>query len=106
MKKVIIIISCIILALIIVFFSSYFILTAPKNVGKFSVSEFKEYIENEYFQTDINYGKITDSKSAASAGKTAIYERFENSKGNIFEWMGCAVRYDIAEEGRTLTPLG
>ena len=94
MKKGITILGVIILALLIVFFSFYFILTTPKDTGSFSVDEFTEYIQNEQFQTDKNYGKITDYKSAADAGKTAITERFENSKGGVFEWMGCSVKYD------------
>ena len=68
--------------------------TAPKNAGSFSVDKFAGYIENEHFQTDKNYGKITDNTSAAAAGKTAISDRFENAEGSIFEWMGCRVRYD------------
>ena len=94
MKKAITILGVIILALLVVFFSFYFILTTPKSTGDFSVDEFAEYIQNEYYQTDENYGKITDYKSAAKAGKTAIAERFENSDGSIFEWMGCSVQYD------------
>ena len=94
MKKAITILGVIILALLVVFFSFYFILTTPKSTGDFSVDEFAEYIQNEYFQTDEKYGIITDYKSAAKAGKTAIAERFENSDGSIFEWMGCSVQYD------------
>ena len=94
MKKSIIISSSIILALLVVFFSFYFILTTPKSTGDFSVDEFAEYIQNEHFQTDENYGKITDYKSAAKAGKIAIAERFENSEGGLFEWMSCSVQYD------------
>ena len=94
MKKVIITSSSIILAVVVVFFSLYFISTAPKDTGVFSVDEFAEYIQNEYFQTDKNYGEIIDFKSAAKAGKTAIAERFENCDGSIFEWMGCSVQYD------------
>ena len=50
------------------------------------------------FQTDNNYGKITDCKSAAIVGKKAIADRFENSEGGIFEWMGCTVQYDVEND--------
>lgn len=98
MKKAIIIYGSIILAVLVVFFSLYFISTTPKDTGEFSVDEFAEYIQNEHFQTDENYGKITDYKSAAKAGKTAIAERFENSEGGLFERMGCSVQYDKAND--------
>ncbi len=94
MKKAVMISGSIILVVLVVFFSLYFISTAPKDVGDFSVDEFAEYIQNEHFQTDKNYGEITDYKSAAKAGKAAIAERFENSEGGLFEWMGCSVQYD------------
>ncbi len=94
MKKTIIIFGSIILAIIVLFFSLYFVATAPKNAGDFSTDRFTEHIENEDFQIDKNYGKITDYKSAAAVGKTAISDRFENSEGGLFEWMGCSVKYD------------
>ena len=94
MKKAIIISSSIILVVLVVFFSLYFISTTPKDTGDFSVEEFAEYIQNEHFQTDENYGKITDYKSAAKAGKIAIDERFENTESGLFEWMSCSVQYD------------
>lgn len=94
MKKAIIISFSIILAVIVTFLCVYFFLTAPKFKGDFSVSDFQTQIENINFQTDKNYGNITDFKSAAKAGKTAIAERFQNSSGGIFEWMCCDVRYD------------
>ena len=94
MKKAIIISGSIILAVLVVFFSLYFISITPKDTGKFSVDEFVEYIQNPHFQTDKNYGEIADYKSAAKAGKAAIAERFENSEGGLFEWMGCNVQYD------------
>ena len=94
MKKAIIISSSIILAVLVVFFSLYFISTTPKDTGEFSVDEFAEYIQNQHFQTDKNYGEITHYKSAVKAGKVAIAERFENSEGGLFEWMGCSVQYD------------
>ena len=94
MKKAIIISSSIILAVLVTFFSLYFISTTPKDTGEFSVDEFAEYLQNQHFQTDKKYGEITDYKSAAKAGKAAIAERFENSDGSIFEWKGCAVKYD------------
>lgn len=94
MKKAIIISGSIILAVLVVFFSLYFISITPKDTGKFSVDEFVEYIQNPHFQTDKNYGEIADYKSAAKAGKAAIAERFENSEGGLFEWMGCSVQYD------------
>ena len=94
MKKAIIISGSIILAVLVLFFLLYFILTTPKDMGDFSVDEFAEHIQNEHFQTDKNYGKITDYKSAAAAGKAAISDRFENSEGSLFEWRGCSVKYD------------
>jgi len=94
MKKTITILGIIILLLLVVFFSLYFILTTPKNTGDFSIDDFSEYLQNEHFQTDKNYGKITDCKSAAVAGKRAISDRFENSEGSLFKWMGCSVEYD------------
>ena len=94
MKKAIIISGSIILVVLVVFFSLYFISITPKDTGKFSVDEFVEYIQNPHFQTDKNYGEIADYKSAAKAGKAAIAERFENSEGGLFEWMGCSVQYD------------
>ena len=98
MKKAIIISGSIILAVLVVFFSLYFISTAPKDTGDFSVDKFAEYIQNEHLQTDKNYGEITDFKSAAKVGKTAIAERFENSEGGLFEWMGCRGQYDEAND--------
>lgn len=77
----------------LVFFSLYFISITPKYTV-FFVEEFAEYIQNEHFKTDKNYGKITDYKSAAKAGKIAIAERFENSECGIFECMSCSVQYD------------
>ena len=94
MRKTIIILCSVILVFLVAFFALYFILTAPKSTGAFSVDNYAEYIQNENFQTDENYGTITDWKSAAIAGKKAIADRFENSEGGIFEWMGCSVRYD------------
>ena len=94
MKKAIIISFSIILAIIVTFLCVYFFLTAPKFKGDFLVSDFQTQIENINFKTDKNYGNITDFKSAAKAGKTAIAERFQNSSGSIFELMCCDVRYD------------
>jgi hypothetical protein len=98
MKKAIIISGSVILAIVVLFFTLYFVSTAPKNAGDFSVDKFTEYIESEHFQTDKNYGNITDYKSAAAAGKTAITERFENSEGSLFEWMGCSLQYDAEND--------
>ena len=98
MKKAIIISGSIILAVLVVFFSLYFISTTPKYTGEFSVNEFAECIQNEHFQTDKNYGEIIDYQTAAKAGKAAIAERFENSEGSLFEWMGCSVQYDKAND--------
>lgn len=97
-KKSLLILSVILLVLFVVFFIFYIISAVPKYAGDFSVADFEEYISNGDFQADINYGAITDYKSAATAGKTAISERFENSKGGIFEWMGCKVQYDKAND--------
>lgn len=98
MKKAVIIISAIVIALVVAFFSFYFISTATKYTGEFSVTDFEEDIQNEHFQTDKNYGTVTDYKSAAVAGKNAVSERFENSEGGIFEWMRCDVQYDSAND--------
>jgi len=94
MKKSIIISASVILAIVVIFFSLYLVVTTPKQAGNFSVDKFTEYIENENFQTEENYGEIIDFKSAAKAGKTAISERFQDSDGGVFEWMGCSVKYD------------
>ena len=94
MKKIIIISLSVIVVVTVVFFSSYFIMTAPKYKDDFSINDFTEYIENPNFQTDKNYGKIMDYKSAARAGKNVISERFDDVEGSIFEWMGCDVRHD------------
>lgn len=94
MKKTIIISSVTIFTIVVIFFVSYFMMTSPKFRGEFSVNKFEDYIQNENFQTDKNYGKIIDFKSAAKAGEMAINERFENSDGSILEWLDCAVRYD------------
>ena len=98
MRKTIIILCSVILVFLVAFFALYFILTAPKSTGAFSVDNYAEYIQNENFQTDANYGTITDWKSAAIAGKKAIDERFENSEGGLFEWMGCSVQYDAESD--------
>ena len=98
MRKTIIILCSVILVFLVAFFSLYFILTTPKNTGDFTVENYIEYIQNENFQTDENYGTITDWKSAAIAGKKAIAERFENSEGGLFEWMGCSVQYDAESD--------
>ena len=94
MRKTIIILCSVILVFLVAFFSLYFILTTPKNTGDFTVENYIEYIQNENFQTEQIYGKITDYKSAAAAGKKAISDRFENSEGGLFEWRGCSVRHD------------
>lgn len=94
MKKTIMISIILIFIILFAFLSFYLISTTPKYVGDFNVVEFSEYIENESFQIDKNIGKITDYKSAAKVGKSLIAERFENSNGNIFEWMGCDVQHD------------
>ena len=98
MRKTIIILCSVILVFLVAFFSLYFILTTPKNTGDFTVENYTEYIQNENFQTDNNYGIITDCKSAAIVGKKAIADRFENSEGGIFEWMGCTVQYDVEND--------
>lgn len=86
--------SIVVFAFLVAFFLFYYISAMPKYAGNFLVDAFDEYIENENFQTDKNYGKITDYKSAAAAGKAAISDHFENADGGIFEWRGCNVKYD------------
>ena len=98
MKNTIIIFASVILVFLIAFFSLYFILTTPKNTGDFTIENYADYIQNENFQTGNNYGKITDNKAAAITGKKAIADRFENSEGGIFGWMGCAVQYDVEND--------
>ena len=82
----------------VLFVFLYFVFTAPRFTGDFSINEFREERENINFQTEINYGKIDGYKSAASAGKAAIADRFENSDGGIFEWMCCAIKYDAEND--------
>ena len=98
MRKKSMAITSVILIILLVFFGVYFVLSAPKFAGNFTVSDFGEYLENEDFQTDINYGEITDYRIAANAGKKAIAECFENAEGGIFEWMGCFVYYDLESD--------
>lgn len=98
MEKAITIFSAVILGVIILFFCLYFALTTPIFIGDFSTNDFSEEIENINFQTENNYGNIHDYKSAAQAGKKAIADRFENSEGGIFEWMGCSVQYDTESD--------
>ncbi len=98
MKKAITVVACIALAVSVLLVGLYFVLTPPRFAGDFSITEFQEEIDNIYFQTGINYGKIDDDRSAASAGKKAIADRFEDSNGGIFEWMGCSVRYDAEND--------
>lgn len=94
MKKRMMFLIALLIVVIIVFISSFFIFTAPKNAGEFSLGDYSYYTEEINFQTDKNYGSITDYKSAAKAGKVAIAERFEEYDNKIFQWMGCHVRYD------------
>ena len=54
MRKTIIFLSSVILVFLVAFFSLYFILTAPKSTGAFSVDNYAEYIQNDNFQTDEN----------------------------------------------------
>ncbi len=98
MRKALIVIGSIILAVSVLFICVYFALTTPKFIGDFSVDEFRKEMDNVHFQTEINYGKIDDYKSAANAGKKAISDRFEDSDGSIFKWMGCSVQYDAEND--------
>ena len=93
MKKAKIVIIAV-FALIVVFFGLYLGLTSPYFSGDFSINEYKEEIENLNFKTEKKYERITDFRSAAKVGKTAISERFDHSDGSIFEWMGCSVHFD------------
>lgn len=94
MKKAAIISGAVTGALVVLFFSAYFILTAPRYAGDFSAEAFAVYLENGQFQTDKQYGEITDFKSAAAVGKTAISQHFDEGSGSVFKWMGCSVQYD------------
>ena len=77
-----------------VFFLFYLISTKPQYAGAYSVEEYSEYILEERFQTDRQYGEISGVSSAAKAGKMAISDRFENAEGDLWEWMGCDIQYD------------
>ena len=94
MKKMTAILGISILVIVIGIFSVYFTLTAPKDKGEFSVSDYSEEIGNVNFQTEKTYDNITDYKSAAQAGKMAISERLEGLEGSVFKWIGCDVQYD------------
>ena len=95
MTKKLITITVSILLFIIVFLSAYFILTLPKNKGDFSVDSFAEEIELFAYQGDTKHGELTDYKCAAKIGKATIEDKFgKTSKGSVFEWMGCDVKYD------------
>ena len=98
-RKTITIITAAILLFIIVFLSAYFILTSPKNKGDFSVDDFSYEIELFAFQSETQYGELTDYKCAAKIGKQVIEDRFGKiSRGSVFEWMGCDVKYDKENE--------
>lgn len=98
MKKAIMVISITIFTVLVLFICLYFTLTAPKFTGDFSISTYQSEIENVNFQTEMNYGKIDGYKSAASAGENAILDRFEDSEGGIFEWIGCSIQYDAESD--------
>lgn len=72
MKKTIIILSSVIFVFLLAFFSLYFIITAPKTRAIFLIDDYIKYIQNKNFQTQNNYGKITDCKFAATAGKQLL----------------------------------
>ncbi len=98
MKKILKILVSVLLVVSVLFSGLYFALTAPNDTGMFSVSAFQDKIENPYFHTERTYGPITDYKSAAKTGKSAIADHFENSGSSIFEWMGCDVQYDAQND--------
>lgn len=98
MKKVVLLAGMILLGMAVVFFCAYFLATAPIHTGSFSVDQYAAYVRNQNFQTDRQYGAITDTFTAAQAGKTAITERFENATGGIWEWHGCHVQYDSEQD--------
>ena len=97
-KKAIVVICSIVLTVLVLFICLYFELTAPKFTGDFSISTYQTQMENVNFQTEMNYGKIDSYKAAARAGRKAIADKFENSNGGIFEWMGCTVQYDAEND--------
>lgn len=94
MKKAFLIIGGIILLLAAAFICVYFIQTAPNDAGSFSVGEFSMETHHPEFQSDSNYGEITDFKTAARAGKQAVARRFDSYQSSFFHWMGCDVQYD------------
>jgi len=98
MRKTITIFTAVVLTVIIFFFCLYFAFTAPKFTGNFSISTYQREMDYVNFQSEINCGKITDYKSAAKAGKTAIAERFEDTEGSLFQWVGCSVQYDAEND--------
>lgn len=99
MKKTIITVGIVLLALLITVVSAYAIGTAPKDKGSFSVEDYAEYIAEPNFQTVRTYDAVTDWKEAAKGGKQAIRDRFgESAEGGLFEWMGCHVQYDEAND--------
>ena len=99
MKNRIIVLLAVILLFIIAFLSVYFILTAPKYKGEFSIDSFSEDIENYPFESDKKYGNIADYQSAGKIGKAVIDEHCgEYSKGSIVDWIGCDVQYDKENE--------
>jgi len=53
----------------------------------------RRYYSNKGFAICVKWFS-KNYKTAAKAGKNAIAEHFENSNGNIFEWMSCDVCYD------------
>lgn len=97
-KRIAIICGIVVVCLCIAYLVAYFIATSPVDQGAFLAEEFSEYIDCEEFQTDLVYDRITDVKTAGIVGEKAISDRFEESKGSIFEWMGCDVRYDAEND--------
>jgi len=87
MKKIIVTAVSVVLVVVIGLIVAFFISTAPKDKGSFSVGEYTYEISNVNFHTDKTYDKITDYKTAAE-------ERFEDSDSTLLKWMGCEVKHD------------
>lgn len=97
MKKFTIILS-VVLLVIAGCIGLYFSLTTPKFTGDFTLETYQQQIDNPEFKSDNNYGEIKNYKDAVKAAQIAISDRFETTKGYIFQVNGCTVQYDKENE--------
>ena len=98
MKRAMIVTGSIALVVLALLVCLSLVLTAPKFKGNFSISDYQAEMDNPNFWSDVNYGTIKDFEIAARVGKQVIANRFEDSMGGIFAWMGCAVQYDAEND--------